>query len=458
MDMATHIKKTFWLMMLLPSIVFAQEKLSLEKCRQMALEHNYKVKIAEEEVASASLLRKAAFTEYLPSFNFLGTYQRLGERFLIRTPQIDLDLSKVDPAIRTLVEPLSHVPPQDMRLGQLDNFIFNVAIIQPIYTGGKIRTLNKTAKYMENMSYANKQMQESEIIYKVDEAYWRTVSLVEQLFLAKKNKATIDRFRYDVDNYHQEGIITRADLLKVMVKTNDSELKVLRATNGLALSAMALCQIIGLPLDSKLILTDTLIDINLTNLYGDFSQKAISKRPEINLLENSMNISKGNVKLMVSRYLPTVGLTANANFMNPNPFDGMEKNFGFGWNIGVTCIVPLFHWNERGYTLKIAKHQQKISELKIDEAKEMISLQVKQAQFKLSECAKKIELTATSLSQSEENLKIISDNFQEGMSKIADVLEAQTLWQQAFYDNLDAKSEYRVNQSNFMKVLGELKK
>jgi len=456
--MATQIKRIIWWIMILPSIVTAQESLSLQKCRQMALEHNYKVKIAEEEVASAKLLRKAAFTEYLPSFNFLGTYQRLGERFLIRTPQIDLDLSKVDPGIRALVEPLSHVPPQDMQLGQLDNFIFNVAMIQPIYTGGKIKTLNKTAKYMENISYANKQMEESEIIYKVDEAYWRTVSLMEQLFLAKRNKATIDRFRYDVENYHQEGIITKADLLKVMVKTNDAELKVLRATNGLALSTMALCQIIGLPIDSKVMLTDTIIDIALTNLDGDFSKKALSRRPEINLLENSLNISKGNVKLMVSRFLPTIGLTANANYMNPNPYDGMSKSFGFGWNVGVTCLVPIFHWNEKGYTLKISKHQQKISELKLDEAKEMISLQVKQAQFKLSECAKKIELTATSLSQSEENLKIITDDFKEGMSKIADVLEAQTLWQQAFYDNLDAKSEYRVNQSNFMKVLVELNK
>jgi len=311
---------------------------------------------------------------------------------------------------------------------------------------------------MENISLSNKQLAESEIVFKVDEAYWRTVSLVEQLFLAKKNKATIDRFRYDVENYYKEGVITKADLLKVMVKTNDAELKVLRATNGLALSTMALCQIIGLPLDSKIMLTDTVIDINLTNLDGDFSQKAIAKRPEINMLENSVNISKGNVKLMVSRFLPTIGLTANANYMNPNPYDGMSKSFGFGWNVGVTCLVPIFHWNERGYTLKISKHQQKISEMKLDEAKEMISLQVKQAQFKLSECAKKIELTAISLSQSEENMKIVMDNFKEGMSKTADVLEAQTLWQQSFYDNLDAKSEYRVNQSNFMKVLGDLKK
>lgn len=448
---------TLWIV-LLPVFSKAQETLSLEKCRQMALEHNYKIMIAEEQVASATQMRKAAFTQYLPGLNFLSTYQHLGERFLIRTPQIDLDLSKVDPAIRPLIEPISHVPPQDMRLGQLDNFIFNLSLIQPLYAGGKIRNINKNAKYMENMALANKNLEESEIIYKVDEAYWRTVSLTEQLYLAKMNKATIDRFRYDVENYREEGIITKADLLKVMVKTNDAALKVLRATNGLELSTMALCQIIGIPLDSKVILTDTVIEIKLSETKGDFSKQALSKRPEINLLENSLNISKGNVKMMFSRFLPTVGLTANANFMNPNPYDGMEKNFGFGWNVGITCAIPVFHWYERGYTLRIAKHQQKISEYKVEEAKEMITLQVKQAQNKLSECAKKIELTAASLAQAEENLKIISDNFKEGMAKIADVLEAQTLWQQSYYDNLDAKSEYRVAQSNFMKVLGDLKK
>lgn len=452
------MRKVLIILLFIPYILISQEKLSLEKCRQMALEHNQKVKIASEEEQTARMLRKATFTEFLPNFNFLGTYQRLSEKFLIRTPQIDLDLSNVNPTILPLVEPLSHVAPQDMRLGKLNNMIFNVSVFQPIFMGGKIRNLYKSAKEAEKMSKSNLVLEKSEIIAKTDEYYWKTVSMTEQFLLAKRNKETVERFRYDVENIHKEGIITKADLLKVKVKSNDAELKLLKATNGLKLYTMALCQVIGLPLNTQIVLTDTAIDVILTNTNENDTKKFLANRPEISMLENSLNISSNNVKMMFSRFLPDIGLTANANTMNPNPYNNMEQEFGFGWNVGITCAIPIFHWNNRGYTYRAAKHQKRISELKLDEAKELISLQIQQAIFKLEESAKKIELTAVSMSQSEENLKIITDNFKEGMSTTAEVLEAQTLWHQSYYDNIDAKAEYRINQTNYLKVTGKLLK
>lgn len=93
----------------------------------------------------------------------------------------------------------------------------------------------------------------------------------------------------------------------------------------------------------------------------------------------------------------------------------------------------------------------------MDEAKELISLQVQQAIFQLNESIKKVEMAQVNLKQAEENLKVARDAFESGRQKTSDVLEAQAMWQNAFSDLIDARMEYRLNVVNLKRVTGSLK-
>jgi hypothetical protein len=52
----------------------AQEVLTVENCRQMAISHNKTLQIAQENVNAAKELKKAAFTQFFPNFSANGTY------------------------------------------------------------------------------------------------------------------------------------------------------------------------------------------------------------------------------------------------------------------------------------------------------------------------------------------------------------------------------------------------
>lgn len=54
----------------------AQNVLSLEDCRRLAIENNKKLKIADEEVKASSAQKAEAFTKYLPSVDAMGVYMR----------------------------------------------------------------------------------------------------------------------------------------------------------------------------------------------------------------------------------------------------------------------------------------------------------------------------------------------------------------------------------------------
>ncbi len=474
--------------LLMPFLIFAQQQLTLEKCRQMALDHNQKIKIAGENQEMATALRKATFTQFLPEFSFTGNYTHMNNKlsffsenlFLPVVPYSaitadgDLNASRLGPN-DILIDPSTHLPvldkdgnpvflkyaylPKDKAKMDMTNvYMLNLGMTQPIFTGGKIVNMYKSAKIAERMARSNQVMETSDLLFKVEESYWRVISVKEKVHLAEEYQSMLKRLIYDLENLNQEGIILSNDLLKAKVKQNEVELSLLKAQNGYELSKMALCQLMGLPLLSQVELTDTVVQIPSPEGNQDLTRMALDHRAEIEMLRGGVDLSKAGVKIMQSRFLPDLGLSANYLYANPNPYNGFKAEFGSDWNVALVCHIPLFHWGERYQTLNIARHQQKINELKLNEAEELISLQTKQAFFQFNESIQKIALTSRSVRQAAENLKVTNDQFGEGMVKTSDVLEAQTLWEKAQSEKIDAEVDARIAGTNLKKVTGQLVK
>mgnify|MGYP000921596887 FL=1 len=158
---------------------------------------------------------------------------------------------------------------------------------------------------------------------------------------------------------------------------------------------------------------------------------------------------------MESRFLPDIAMTAGYTIMNPNLYNGLEKEFGGDYTIGVVCNVPLFHFGDRKHTLNAARAEHEAATLQLEETKELMVLQLQQAIFRYNEAVKTTELANLALMQSEKNLKYTYDGFREGIQKTTDLLEAQVLWQKAFSELIDARTEQQMAASNIKKITGK---
>jgi outer membrane protein TolC len=346
------------------------------------------------------------------------------------------------------------LPKEKLKIGSKNTFAGGISMIQPIYTGGKIRELNRISQYGEKIAQSSKKIEESEVLYSVEEAYWRTVSLQEKVKMVETYLLMIDRLSTDLENLYNEGIIIRNDILKVKVKSNELNLNLLKAKNGLTLSRMALCQLTGKPLSSEIILVDSLASSVKLIPEMAYADSALMKRAELDVLGQTLNITRSSVNVMKSRYLPNIGLTASYMLMNPNPYKGFAEEFGGDWNVGLAINIPIFHWNDKAHTLRAAKHEQKVAELRLNEAREMISLQVQQSIFTANETVKKVAMAEENLRLALENLRVAEDSFAEGVIKTTDLLEAQAMWQDAWSELIDARMENQLSVVNLKKVTG----
>lgn len=125
-------------------------------------------------------------------------------------------------------------------------------------------------------------------------------------------------------------------------------------------------------------------------------------------------------------------------------------------SVQASLKVPIFHWNERKHKLASKKYQTKQRELQLDRTKDLVSLEVQQAYFNLQEAYEQNKLAEISMNQAEENVSITRNSFYEGLANATEMLDAQAFWQQAHTELIDAKINFKLKESGFLKAIGEL--
>ena len=335
---------------------------------------------------------------------------------------------------------------------------------QPIYMGGAIIAANKMADIAELMADNDLDMQTQKTLYSIDQAYWMVVSLKQKQKLAISYRDLVKKLDDDVHKMIGQGVATKADGLKVDVKVNEAEMTITQVEDGLALSKMLLCQLCGIPMNQDITLEDEDKEsLELSGKAVDTEQQhiaaqdsAMNTRPELRMLQNTLDLSKQATNLVRAAFLPHVALTGGYMISNPNVFNGFQKNFTGVWNVGVMVQVPVWNWGEGAYKVRAAKAATNIAQMNLDDTREKIHLQITQSQFKVKEAQKKLNMAQKNIISAEENLRCANLGFKEGVMDVTDVMTAQTAWQQAQSQKIDAEIDVKLTQVGLNKALGIL--
>lgn len=463
--------------MVMPEEANAQDVLSLDSCRSMALNNNRQMGVAKVRRDMARNMRKSARTKYLPQINATGAYLYSSKQVSILNDDQKSALGNMGTVAGQVLSQIG-LPGTDVLAGMLNEvgngivdafhtdtrnkFGASVMLTQPIFMGGSIIAMNKMADLGEDMAANQADATTQATLYNIDNAYWTVVSLKHKKRLAESYLNLVKKLDGDVGKMIREGVATRADGLKVNVKVNEAEMTLTQVEDGLALAKMLLCQLCGMDVNKDITLADEDNDQLATAVEAMAvdvdSQRgaAAENRPELRMLQNAVDISKQAVNVAKAGHLPKVMLTGGYTVMNPNVYNGFQRSFSGVWNVGVMVTVPVWNWNDVTYKVRAAKNQASIASLELGDVREKVDLQVSQCNFKVNEAAKKLRLATASTERAEENLRCANLGFSEGVMQSTDVMEAQTAWLQAQTQKIDAEIDVKLSQVNLQKALGTL--
>ena len=286
-------------------MVSAQQTLSLQECRDLAVKNNKELRIAEEKIRMADYDKKAALTKYFPQISANGAYMWNQKDLNL------LDMGQLSSSLASSLGGLAQLPVVQQTVGAINDlqhldiqnvWVGNVALVQPVFMGGKIVTYNQITAYAKELALSMNDQKLQDLLYKTDETYWQVVSLVNKKKLADAYVELLRKTDEDMAALIAEGVATQADGLSVKVKLNEAEMSQTKVNNGLALSRMLLAQLCGLPLTDTLTLADEQLDnfpVEERTTSVDVNQ-AFMNRNELKSLDLASKIYKKKERIVLA--------------------------------------------------------------------------------------------------------------------------------------------------------------
>ena len=414
--------------------------LSLQDCRQMALEYNEKIKTADNAVKKAKLDRQIAFAQYLPKVD--------GSFTLVHTKNIDL----LDQDFLWL------------SLQTRGTYLAGINVTLPLYVGGQLTAANRLASIGQTVSEEQQRKTRMQVIADVDNAYYTLISVRSKVQMLeayeRQMQGLYDQVKLGVD----VQMATENDLLRITTKQNEISYQLQKARNGEQLCGLALANIIGTDLEQTIIPIDTVLSAAVPQQLSE----DISSRPELHLLQQQVKASEVLVKKTRSNYLPTVALVGRYSHYNNLKLKGeltlptgsslgVNHNFSSGTPMALLSVnVPLFHWGAELKKVKKAKLDLSDAKLQLQQNERAMRVEVRRAVQNVTDSQRMVETATIGRQQADENLRVMRQKYDNQLCTMTDLLDAQSQWQQARSNLIEAQTQQKIYETEYLRVTGKL--
>lgn len=412
-------------------------ELSLRECREMALRSDENIRIAENNVTGADLDRSVARKAYLPKIDGSGN----------------------------MIYSLPDTKMGDIMTMQMRGaYMAGISLTQPIYTGGKIITANKMADAGRQISQEQLRAARMDVIAEAEKTYWTYVAVLSKVEMMNSYLAMMDSIYEMTALSVKTGMAARPVLLRVETRRSEIMYRLQQAKAGADVCRMALCRVIGVADSVAIVPTEpTDIDFRLPSGGAD-----IAGRPEVMMLAKTIDIKKYGVSMARADYLPTIGMqlgwSAYGNIKMKGimqdqtggymPFSTTIHSNGF---LGVLSLqLPIFNWGEGRKKVSRAKIEVENARLALERNKRLMELEARQNYSNLVTGTELVKYAETAMSEADENLRRMTQQYETGLSTLTDLLEAQSQWHSSHSNLIEARTQYRIYYVDYLRSTGTL--
>ena len=411
--------------------LLAQQDTLIYKYRRMSVDYQQQIKMAEADLAGAESMVDAAKSDRLPKLDFLGDYTYQGV-------------------------PIQLAPTIENGAGvKVNNFYsLDLVVSQPIITGGYLKNTLNMAQSQADVMRNFVSLNEQEVMLNSDAFYWKAVTgkEIRNLFISYRD--AIGQFLDVIQDRVDEEIVGMNELYQTRVRYNDAEYEVIRTEKEFMISVMELNRLVGLPVKTLPNVSDSLMVVQWNKIDDNLTDKAFQQRPEIGLLQSKISMNQFNEKVTASQYNPQLGVGVGGNWGAPSP--GLSTNPAFNYNVVAKLVIPVFYWGKKKEEVSASRQLTEVSKLEMGQTKDMITLQVESSFYDLEQSQSQLDFASSSLENAYKNVDVTLDRYQEGLSSVLEVLDAQLFWQKTYLNYIQAKFDLNVAFSAYLRAMGEL--
>lgn len=407
-------------------------KLSQAACHQLALQNSEDIKKQNNALQQAMLDEEIAKASYMPDID--GSVMSV----LMKDTKIS----------------------DAMTLQMKGTYMAGISLTLPIYIGGQLTTGNKLAKVGVEVQKIQQEKTRRNVIYDADKAYFSYLAVRSKVNMLEAYMQQMDSLASMIKLSVGVEMATNSDLLRIDAKRSQIEYNLKKARNGVELCRMSLCASLGLDLATQFDIDDA--DLAISTFNTPHSTFHIQLSPDYQLLQQSVKAKELEIRKARAGYLPKLALSAQYSQYGWAYMKGQQDGYSYKSEISggapalmATLSVPLWHWGKEAKRIKKAKFDLQNAQLDLQKNARLLSIQNQQALLNMQDSYRLIDTAERGLAQATDNLKNQRLRFDNSMATLTDLLDAHSQWQEAESNLIEAKTQYRIYESEYKKLMGE---
>lgn len=397
--------------------------LDLKAAIVYALDHNYGILQAREQIRQQEGLILQARARAIPNLSATGSYQRN-----------DSTLE------------LSYPPENTEWLGALE-------VTQTLFAGGGVTSSIRGAKLAREAALYDLQTAVDTQILGVRTAFYNVLLTREKVRVQEENVELFKNQLRDTNNQFAAGSVSNFEVLRAKVSLANAQPDLITARNDYRIALEQLREALGAPAGYAPEVVGTLdCKVGSWDLESSLAS-ARERRPELLRLQKLEDSGEQSVVNARSNYYPNVNAFGEWEWGGEHLVEGGSYNSN-GWLFGVQSSWAIFDGRATAGRVVQAKSQLRQAKLSREQEELAIDVEVHQAVSSVQEAAELVEATQQTVSQAEEALRLANSRFKAGTATQLDVQTSQVELTQARTNALQANYNYLVAEANLRKASG----
>ena len=401
----------------------AQElRLTLEECREMALQNNSSAVGAALDLEAARYQKQEAFAEYFPRVSAMGF------GFWAFDPLLEIGVKDIfgnndfSNNLQGLIDsyaPMYGLPTSYSTLSR--GYLAGISVMQPIFAGGRIVNGNRLAALGVEAAGLQQEVQRRSTSDEIEGYWWQVVSLQEKRELLAGSKEFVDTLFRDVTAAYEAGLVTEDELLQVKLARNELLSNEVQLDNGLKLAKMNLLNSIGQsytvisanaseerPYIDSIVLADEEGLPGPPEAYYADEESIAASMEETRLLELQVEAAELQKKMALGEALPQLAVGATYGYYD---FTGKGDFNGLAF---ATVQIPISDWGKTSAKMKRLQTQVDKAASQRDYLQSQIILGVRQSWVELNSAWSQYQLALDSEAAAEASFGRVERNYRQG--------------------------------------------
>ena len=402
--------------------------MTLEESVRTALDNNYSIKQQEAEYDSAVWARHQARRSFGPTVNWQSTATKMGGKYY----EDSLKLTR--------------------------NYGNTLSLTMPIYTGGQLEGAIKAADLAMNANELGLELSKQQVKAATMSAYYQALQAKNQIKVAQDSVNTLTEHLKNVNAQYTVGTVAKSDVLGTQVQMANAEQNLINANNSYDVAIASLNNVMGLPTDTELNLTDSL-DYNVYEIpLEECTAYARSNRPDVLIADYQVAIAEAGVQQAKAGYMPKVSAQASKSWAGEDPFGSDETDQRYGqnnnWTAGVVLSWDIWDNNVTQSKVNQSKAAVAKAEAAAENTRQSGDLEVRTAYLNLKAAEKSINTTQVAVDKAQEDYKIAQVRYAAGVGTNLDVMDAEEKLAQAQTNYYTALYNYNSSKAALDKAMG----